>query len=108
MALRNPTEEETLKIIRGSLGAVVVFEHAVTDPRFLEEVISWKDILAIPPVTKVFLLTTTLAATLLVIPGSAASMNRKLFFRHLDQTEEETVGKYRELLKDLILVGEGK
>jgi len=33
-------------------------------------------------------------------------MNRKLFFRHLDKTDSETVEEYRDFLKDLILVEE--
>lgn len=106
MAIRNPTDEETQRIIRSSLGTVVAFEHKADDPDFLEEIVPWKDILAIPPVTKTFLHTHTLVTVVFEIPKSSASMNRKLFFKHLDQTEEETVEEYRDFLKDLILVEE--
>ena len=106
MALRNPTDEETQRIIRSSLGTVVAFEHEADDPAFLEEIVPWKDILAIPPVTKTFLHTHTLVTVVFEIPNSSASMNRKRFFRHLDETEEETVEEYRDFLKDLILVEE--
>lgn len=106
MALRNPTDEETQRIIRSSLGMVVAFEHDAGDPLFLEEIVPWKDVLAIPPVTKTFLHTHTLVTVVFEIPRSSATMNRKLFFRHLDQTEAETVEEYRDFLKDLILVEE--
>lgn len=106
MALRNPTDEETQRIIRSSLGTVVAFEHGANDPAFLEEIVPWEDILAIPPVTKAFLHTHTLVTVVFEIPHSSATMNRKLFFRHLDKTESETVEEYRDFLKDLILVEE--
>ena len=106
MALRNPTNEETQRIIRSSLLMVVPFEHQADDPGFLEEVVPWKDILEIPPVTKTFLHTHTLVTVVFEIPHSSATMNRKLFFRHLDKTESETVEEYRDFLKDLVLVEE--
>lgn len=102
MALRNPTNEETQRIIHASVGAVFVFEHPPDDPRFLDEIISWKDILAIPPVTKTFLHTNTLVATMFVVPGSQPFLNRKRYFRHLDETEEETVREYRDFLQPLL------
>jgi hypothetical protein len=106
MALRSPTDEETQKIIHSSVGVVFTFNHGPENSQFLDEVISWKDILNIPSVTKIFLHTTTLVATKFVIPGGAPAMSRKIFFRHLDQTEEETVEEYRDFLKDLIFVEE--
>lgn len=102
MALRNPTDEETKFIIRASLGTVFVFRHHPDEPEFLEEVISWKDILNIPRVTQDFLFLHTLIATEFLFPGSEATMNHLLFFEHLDQTEEETVRQYRDFLKFLL------
>jgi hypothetical protein len=99
MALRNPTDEEAQQIIHGSLSGIFVFQNEPNDPRFLDELIRWKDILAIPPVTKTFLHTNTLVTTEVLLPGSLPTLNRPLFFKHLDATKQETVKKYRAFLK---------
>ncbi len=106
MAIRNPTDSETQRIIHKAVGTVFTFEHEPEDEAFLEEVIRWKDILEIPPVTKMFLHMNTRVAIHFVIPEGAASLSRKLFFDHLDNTEEETVEEYRDFLRDLIIVEE--
>lgn len=107
MPLRNPTDEETQSIIHVSLSTLISFEHEPDEPEFLEEVIAWEaDVLAIPPVTKTYLHTHTLVATINVIPGSTPSLSRNLFFAHLDETADETVEQYRDFLRDLLLVEE--
>src|SRR5215217_3853279 len=99
MAIRNPTDEETQRIIHVSLNTVRNFAHDPDDPLFLEEMISWTDILSILPVTPEFLYTNTLVATEFLFPGSQATMNEFLFFEHLEETDEETVEEYRDFLK---------
>ncbi|HEV8580411.1 MAG TPA: hypothetical protein VGX68_15190 [Thermoanaerobaculia bacterium] len=108
MALRNPTDEEAQQIIHGSLSGIFAFKNEPDDPEFLKEIIRWKDILAIPPVTKTFLHMNTLVTTEVLLPGSLPTLNRKLFFKHLDETEQETVKKYRTFLQlRLVLHQEG-
>lgn len=104
MASRNPTDEETQKIIHISLSPVFVFEHKPDDPRFLQEVIVWKDILEIPPVTKTFLRTNTLVAAMAVVPNSEPTLPQKAYFKHLDETKQETVKSYRDFLKNRIVL----
>jgi hypothetical protein len=99
MALRNPTDDEAERIIHGSLSTIFVFKHKPGNPDFLKEVIRWKDILSIPPVNKTFLHMNTLVTAEVLLPGSRPVLNRKLFFRHLDETEKETVKKYRDFLQ---------
>ncbi|HBL26843.1 MAG TPA: hypothetical protein DD490_08420 [Acidobacteria bacterium] len=99
MALRNPTDLEAQQILHGSLNTVHAFAHQPGDPAFLTEVIRWKDILEIPPVTKTFLHMNTLVTAEVLLRGSQPTMNRKLFFRHLDATEQETVAQYRDFLQ---------
>ena len=98
MALRGPTDDEAQQIIHGSLSGLFVFKNE-PGPEFLKETIRWKDILAIPPVTKTFLHMNTLVTAEVLLPGSLPTLNRKLFFRHLDETEQETVKKYQAFLK---------
>jgi hypothetical protein len=99
MALRGPTDDEALRIIHGSLSGIFVFKNEPGNPDFLKETIRWKDILAIPPVTKTFLHMNTLVTTEVLLPGSLPTLNRKLFFRHLDETEQEAVKKYQAFLR---------
>jgi hypothetical protein len=99
MPLRNPTDDETQRIIHGSLGTIFVFEHEPDDPEFLQEIIRWTDILSIPPVNKTFLHMNTLVTTEVLFPGSRPVLHRTQFFRHLDETENETVEQYREFLQ---------
>jgi hypothetical protein len=108
MLLRNPTDEETQRIIHISLSPVFVFEHGPDDPGFLTETISWEDILGIPPVTKPFIRTNTLVATMAVIPDSHPTLAPKAFFKHLTDTKQETVQDYKDFLQPrLILRTEG-
>ena len=104
MALRNPTNEETQEIIRRSLGVPVVFEHEPHDPRFLEEILRWTEILEMPRVTKTFLHTNTLVATMSVIPDSHPTLGQKVFFKHLRETERETVREYRDFLQPRLVL----
>ncbi|HEX5760060.1 MAG TPA: hypothetical protein VF121_12790 [Thermoanaerobaculia bacterium] len=104
MPIRNPTNSETQKIIHKSLGIVFVFKNKPDDPAFLKEVILWKDILEIPPVTKTFLHTNTLVATMSVVPDSRPTLARKVYFRHLDETQQETVKAYRDFLQPRIVL----
>lgn len=104
MATRNPTDEETQKIIHKSLETVFIFKHKPDDPQFLKETIIWKDILEIPPVTKTFLRTNTLVATMSVVPNSEPTLPQKVYFKHLDNTKEETVKAYRDFLKTRIIL----
>lgn len=104
MEIRNPTDEEAQQIIHGSLNNIFAFEHEPDEPGFLEEVIRWDDILAIPPVNKTFLRTNLLVAAEVLLPGSSPNIIRSIFFEHLDNTAQETVEEYREFLKiELIL-----
>ncbi|MEA2564056.1 MAG: hypothetical protein QOH06_5560 [Acidobacteriota bacterium] len=102
MAARNPTNEETQRIIHKSLENVFVFKNGPGAPGFLQEVIIWKDILELPPVNKTFLRTNTLVATMSVVPNSDPTLPQKVYFKHLDDTEEETVKAYRDFLKTRI------
>lgn len=105
MPLRNPTDQETQRIIHASLRTVFTFEHDSDDPDFLTETITWQDILRIPPVTKQFLYTNTLVATEFLFPGAQSTMNEFLFFEHLDDpTLEETVQEYRDFLKFILVM----
>jgi hypothetical protein len=104
MPLRNPTNEETQRIIHASLNNVFVFEHDPDDPDFLSETISWEDILSIPPVTKTFIRTSTLVAAMQVIPGSHPTLAPKAFFKHLDDTKQETVKEYRDFLRPRLIL----
>jgi hypothetical protein len=106
MPLRNPTDEETQRIIHISLSPVFVFKNKPDQLGFLQEVILWKDILGIPPVTKTFLHTNTLVATMSVIPNSHPALGRKVFFKHLDDTQKETVKDYLDFLQPRIVITE--
>lgn len=107
MPLRPPTEEEAEEVIFDSLGTVWEFEHEPGDPNFLEEIFSWTDILAIPPVNKTWLHTHTLVATYLLDPDHIRpSMNRNLFFDHVGNTDEETVSDYRQFLLEVLTIRE--
>lgn len=108
MAPRNPTDDEAQRIIHGSLNTIFVFKNEPDDPEFLKEIIRWKDILSIPPVNKTFLHMNTLVTAEVLFPGSRPTLNRTKFFKHLDETEKETVKKYREFLKLRLVLDRGE
>jgi hypothetical protein len=104
MALKKLTDKEAEQVVYDSLKSVWTFKHQPGQAAFLDETIVWKDILALPPVTKDYLRKQMLVACYFLNPEEyKPAMNRVKFNEHLDKKREK-VKTYRSFLKLWVVI----